>query len=802
MSSPRQTTFAVLVSSIIDSYQRGILQGVRAACDRKNIHLLIISDEEPGHPDYPFQDEYSLFHHIDGESIDGLILLSGALAVYLGTQGLADYLAPLKAIPMVSLGLVLPEIPSILVDNERAVIEMVDHLVKDHGYKNVAILKGPEANREALDRYQGYCKALDNHGLELQEELIIQGEFEPGDGHMAMELLLEERGLRFDALVCEDDLSALEALQYLKDNPMDNPPAVVGFDDIEVSAFSEPPLTTVRQPLYEMGEVSVYTLLDMLIQKEVPLQHFLKAQVSLRESCHCQPLELGGNFCEDSAPLSPDAYSARIDLMSGELENRINEQGEKGSLVEKEIQALLQRVKTFLYDQDEKPLKKEILALARRSMDRNRDASFWTGILLPYFNTLGLDTRISPIWTLVRAFLHQGENLYRGKEKLRYDQLITHFHSMIDLLVMGANREDLLKTLIKGLPLLRINSLLIFLYEERAEMVRLFFAYRDGEAIPVEEGQWESHRFYPKDSMEWQNRTYFIMPLHADEKSLGYVLFEESDISNEFFQDLSEKLSRSLQGIFLMERLQGYTTQLEEEVARRTKQLEEANLQLQDLSFRDELSGLHNRRFLNEVILPEATRLKQKLFYKSQKPEKRCTKDWSAFALFMIDLDHFKWVNDSYGHDAGDQVIQQVSHIFNEQCRTDDFVVRFGGEEFLIVMRDFQASVLAEKAEKIRQAVYNHTFELSNGVTFKRSCSIGCMHFPLLINQKEDLGFYHAIQLVDKALYYAKEHGRNQSILMQISPEITKIENWKDRLLEDDQPLQDQGLISYLRADQ
>lgn len=170
---------------------------------------------------------------------------------------------------------------------------------------------------------------------------------------------------------------------------------------------------------------------------------------------------------------------------------------------------------------------------------------------------------------------------------------------------------------------------------------------------------------------------------------------------------------------------------------------------LRESSLVDGLTGLYNRRFLqdhsNQIIASALRRKKQ-------------------ISLLMCDMDYFKQVNDKYGHDVGDSVLKETSHILKKCVRDSDIVIRFGGEEFLILLIDTEVGYGLSVAEKIRLSVEEFNFKTTDGI-LKKTISMGISDFP-----NDTDGFWQAIKFADVALYKAKEMGRNRCI--QFSNEL------------------------------
>ncbi len=170
---------------------------------------------------------------------------------------------------------------------------------------------------------------------------------------------------------------------------------------------------------------------------------------------------------------------------------------------------------------------------------------------------------------------------------------------------------------------------------------------------------------------------------------------------------------------------------------------------LRETTLRDPMTGLHNRRFLQEY---------------ADNLTSYTDRNKSAFSVLMADLDFFKQVNDTHGHEAGDATIKQLAALFMQTVRQSDLVIRYGGEEFLILLRDLTPEAAMETGEKIRQAVETTKFQIPGG-TINKTLSIGIASYP-----SDSATFWQTVKFADVALYKAKETGRNRVI--QFNPEM------------------------------
>jgi diguanylate cyclase (GGDEF)-like protein len=203
-----------------------------------------------------------------------------------------------------------------------------------------------------------------------------------------------------------------------------------------------------------------------------------------------------------------------------------------------------------------------------------------------------------------------------------------------------------------------------------------------------------------------------------------------------------------------------YSHRLEDEVQRRTielaarnSDLEELNLKLAEASLTDSLTGLRNRRFLFEHISKDADLVRRRYIAQNQGDEAR-TFDLS---FMMIDLDCFKSINDTCGHAAGDLVLLGVRSVLEKTCRSSDVLIRWGGDEFLLVGRDNDPTHVAALAERVRAEIESTTFDIGEGQIARTTCSIGYACYPFVRSEPDLFGWEDILGLADAALYSAKD---------------------------------------------
>src|SRR5580704_11179161 len=204
----------LLIDSLEDSYQWSVLRGAMDAARDLGAHLLCFAG---GVLDGQGGARNGVFDLAGPQSVDALVVMSGAIGNRIGPERLARYCERYRPLPICSIAVDLGELSSVCIDNESGLRVMIEHLVRVHGKRRIAFVRGPVANAEAERRFAVYRQALDSSGIPFSPELVVVGDFEPRGGREAAAALLERkvdaRGL--DAIVAANDAMALGVLDEL-----------------------------------------------------------------------------------------------------------------------------------------------------------------------------------------------------------------------------------------------------------------------------------------------------------------------------------------------------------------------------------------------------------------------------------------------------------------------------------------------------------------------------------------------------------------------------------------------------------
>lgn len=227
-------------------------------------------------------------------------------------------------------------------------------------------------------------------------------------------------------------------------------------------------------------------------------------------------------------------------------------------------------------------------------------------------------------------------------------------------------------------------------------------------------------------------------------------------------RELLHLLNLSRQNLDEMCKLKDELQSKEQSLRWHSLELQRKNLELQEISFTDPLTGVWNRRYLEEILASESGQVLRN--YERARSGDIRNLEHRDLIFIMVDMDFFKEVNDVHGHPAGDRLLQRVAERLNRVVRKSDVLVRWGGEEFLIMSRSADPSGTPAFCERILDVIASEAFDLGHGIHVRKTCSVGWAPFPWSRSVYDAICAEETIELADTALYRAKAWGRNQGV--------------------------------------
>lgn len=612
----------------VEGYEGVLFSGVLDAAREYDVNLICFAG---GLLDDAFSNEYFTQRNFIYElpcrdNVDGLIIVSGTMVGHEGGQErLQAFCESFRPLPMVSIGLPLADIPSILVDNVTGLDALISHLVEEHGYHRIAFIRGPHGHAEANQRFQAYRSALEKHGLSLQDHLVTPGNFLPDSGMDAIRLLIDERKLKpkidFDALIAANDNMAFSALEALQARGFSVPydVAVVGFDDISEARVFTPPLTTVRQPIGSLGSRALETLLAIFAGKATPKTITLPTELVQRQSCGC----VGQSVRKADIRIVPGQVSvSNQDTLGSHREHILQEMTQEAAPVlgsdararcEKLVNAFIDDLQgtsdRFLQSLD---------ACLRVMISRHEEV----GRLHDVFSVMRrlIISHLSVPETLMHAenLFHQARVMIGGvaSRNLAHQRIVSeersrHLNTISQDLLTMFDMSGLVDIILQEIPHLGINRCYVALYDsadiessetdsrsepalgaiakivrpkdhrpmpEPPERSRLILAYDQSGCVSLEDGghDFPTRQLIPRDLITEERHALMAIGLYFREELFGYVLFGlEAFSGTGLYETLRLQISSALKGARLFQERRTAEARVQKELKEKDALLKE-----------------------------------------------------------------------------------------------------------------------------------------------------------------------------------------------------------------------------------
>ncbi|HHU36387.1 MAG TPA: LacI family transcriptional regulator, partial [Treponema sp.] len=289
---PKRKKIGFQLQQMGHGYADTIWPGAVESAEALGVDLILF----PGrnlHSPFGFDYQFNLVYQMmNKENIDALVLYTPLIGNFVGFEAIQKFCYGIKNIPLVSVGVSLPGIPSLIIDNKSGVREVVRHFVEVHHARRISFVKGPESNVEAEARLAAFREEMAAQSMVVDEKLIAQGDFTAFSTPAAIDELLGKCGEPPDAIMFANDEMALKGIEYLQEKGFNIPKdiAIIGFDDVSNCLISTPQLTSVRQSLNYISKKAVETALNMIEGKPVQEITTFPTTLVIRTSCGC-PVE-------------------------------------------------------------------------------------------------------------------------------------------------------------------------------------------------------------------------------------------------------------------------------------------------------------------------------------------------------------------------------------------------------------------------------------------------------------------------------------------------------------------------------
>ncbi len=581
---PGRTTIAWVGAQDVMSLDLWL--GAVDAAREHNANLIYFAAEAL-HSPIDFEMQTNILYDLIGmDNVDGMMSWTSSVASHLLPEESRQFFERYRPLPMVGFGIAVEGIPCVLLDNYQGMYDAVTHLIEVHGYRRIACIRGPEGHPEAEARYRAYTDALTQHALACDPDLIALGTFEPewasAAAANAITGWLDKRKIKLDAVVTATDMMACAAVEALQARGLRIPHdvAVVGFDDIPKAQSLTPPLTTVRQPFYEMGRRAADLLFVQIDGETVPERVLIPARLVARQSCGCgDPLLIQAaagrinvrkhkssfllatrrnRICAEMVhAMDPNFSGTAAENMAGWAESLLAAfavdvaQGSSGAF----LSALDEILRQMIAGGGNVAACQSFLSTMRRR-------------ILPELDDRDVLARAEDLWQQARIAVGQAAQRVKEYQGFQQTEQANRLREIGARLITTFDVQKLTDILREQLPYLGIGSCYLALYENpqpytypqsAPQWSRLILAYNERGRVELEPS---GRRFRSRDLIpngvfpQTTPDSLVLEPLYFQDEQIGFVLFAVGPRDHSIYGALRVEISSALQGALLLQRVQ------------------------------------------------------------------------------------------------------------------------------------------------------------------------------------------------------------------------------------------------------
>jgi signal transduction histidine kinase len=511
-----------------------------------------------------------------GQRLDGLAIWSGGLSALSTRREMAAFCDRYRSLPLVSVEMAFPGIPSLLMDDYSGMRAVISHLVEVHGYRRIAFLRGGVMHEGVEERYRAYVDALEDYGLGFDPELVSPPSSE-WDGAESMRLLLDDRHVRFDALATAGDSMLLEAMSVMTAHGIKIPDdvGVAGFDDVPEGLSIMPPLTTARPPFFEMGKRAIEMLQALNSGQSLPEREVMQVDLIVRRSCGCASpaMREAAREHEYAEPASGSIEQAFAEM------RRILGNASEGL----ELHRLRELWEVFTAESDEHRQERFLSILydwLGRTVAADGDVSSWPAALsamrrfaMPWLAEQDTDARLrsEALWRHGQALITETALRQQSRRNFVFNAQQAVLQSIGQALIADFDMEALMRIVAAELPRLGIPACFLSLYSDPkapAGEARLILAYdeKGRHELPPGGIAFPATELAPSEFWNAGHRaTRLVLALNYQTEHIGFVVFElQRQEDAAVCEALHRQLSGALKGALLMQTEKLYAHELEE----------------------------------------------------------------------------------------------------------------------------------------------------------------------------------------------------------------------------------------------
>ncbi len=650
--SENSTHIAVIVSTIDEEYQSGILSGIRQYAFANGITLeIFVAFGNIGSDNKHDIGEYNIFTLANFKRFDGVILLINTIQ---SADCLEEVLQRVRnsGIPAVCIDRDVKGLYSIKIDNEAAMRAMVEHFIEHHGCTRINYVSGPENNIDSMQRMKAYKTVLREHHIPIELERIYRGQFTSKDGAAAVQKFMNSPLELPEVIVCANDNMAVATVNALMMQGIRVPEDIMvsGFDNTYNARNYAPSMTSVERPLERVGQLACQKIIAHLRGENPERSTTLETRCCFSQSCGCNTSQI----------MDVDEFKKRNYAV---LESFMTDS------------SLTSRLASSLTD-----------------CDNLEDYVHHLKTFIPEFRCQEFYLCLCDSW----------------KQGIMADETEENY-------------------------LLHILSPQHYITHGYGKNILVPLAYKDGEFIKIPD--FPAEEMLPNLFNESNKAgNYYFFPLHFRARCMGYCVIKDSEFPNssKLFHNCMIDIANSLESV------------------RKIICLDRVTQKLNKLYTIDPLANINNRNGFRIA---------------TQIPFTKCIEEKKPVMIMFLDMDGLKYINDNFGHKAGDSAISSMADVLRNACTDGEICCRFGGDEFIIFASDYTEQKAKQLSARIQELLTKANSQKS--LPYHLATSLG---YHIAVPQ-EGSNLFQLVTVADNIMYEQKKRRKSSRYLKRTGEE-------------------------------
>ncbi|MHA2936740.1 EAL domain-containing protein [Vibrio sp. RC27] len=844
--NPRPT-IAVLVGTLASTFQEGIMRGAAHVAEQHDYNIIGYCGGVINSPAPLSLARAKVFDLIDTDFIAGVISPFSSHMRYLDERESQSFVDRFTSVPVVNIGSYLDGYTNVVSDYEDSFTKLLAHLYHEHGYRNICLMRGPEQHGSSEQRCEIYKRLMAEYNLPFDEEMIIYSDLNGIASKSKFQSFWRKKRHPIDAVITLNDNQALGVISACECLGIRVPEdlAVIGSMNTLEGMFASPKLTSMQEPLFELGQAAALELIAQ-IDGALPSKEIrIPTSLVIRQSCGCRKSS-AYKIRSTSYELGQTPIGSNDDPIFEEMRANLFDVIEKykGGVERQELDHLLDLFKQAVcgYSIDD-----FVLALTHKLENsiKSEDVVTWLALatILQRATLKYLEfNRSKTLLELQTQLVNLKDDV--GQLSLKFQLFETDYYlNYFRFIVNDLNSSfDLSKIKNYAIDILNLTEFHISVFKNTNEdmlVAKNLVSVSGGikNSLSEKDNDFIAKNLIPESHVTIQERySLMVFPLSFRDKPIGFMVTNLSNKKGTAFENLRAIISSALKNELLIQDLTDAEKRFSDIAHSTSNWLWETNVEnrftycsesvtdivgyrpeqmigrvFSDFDIEGDSEFLHkirNQEILTDqecwcrhrngsvihllisatpieirhrfsgyrgifediteqklqenkikalaysdilTALPNRTlfqqKLKESIVFSKARDE--------IFALMFIDLDHFKNINDSLGHAAGDLLLVEIAKRLKEALRSQDIIARFGGDEFTIILPN-----ITNKKEivDIINKIFNNTQApiVVHGKPIYCTLSIGVSLYPYDGDDTQTL-----LQRGDSAMYLAKSQGRN-----------------------------------------